>query len=271
MNYIVVDVERNSFNYETDKPSEIIEIGAVKLNQNGNVIDIFSALVKPSCPLSAFTKKLTHITEDMVSSAPSFEKVYQDFIDFMGEQYVFVSWGKEDYRFFQADCTRQGLPLFSPNMFLDIQEVYMYGVLKTFSTPSLASAVEFLGIEESGVSHRAFSDAENTAKIFVNLTGLFDVHSVKKPLRYAKKLYFVNGELNSSGKKKYTKIIKMVIKKTGNSHVTWKDFKTHAKWLEYKEDFQIDNLLEKYYEKYFDKYKGIAVHSTMQKHKVKSV
>jgi DNA polymerase III epsilon subunit-like protein len=271
LNYIIVDVERNSFNYETDKPSEIIEIGAVKMNDDGEVIDNFSTFVKPSCALSRFTIKLTHINEDMIKDAPAFAEAYQDFVSFLGADYAFVSWGKEDYHFFEADCSRFEIDIFKPDVLMDIQEVYMYGVLKTFCTPSLASALRSLEIDENEHSHRALSDAESTANIFIALNNMLDVHSVQKPKRFAKDLYFTKGQMNSSGKKKYAKIIKAVLKKNGHVNLSWLEFIYHRKWTEYKDDFQIDSVLEKYYEKQFEKSKASVINNPIQKKKVKSV
>ncbi|RFU64984.1 exonuclease domain-containing protein [Peribacillus glennii] len=271
MSYIIVDVERNSFNYTTDKPSEIIEIGAVKLDESGTILETFSTLVKPSCSLSNFTAKLTHITEDMVKDAPRFKEAYRHFVHFLGEHYVFVSWGKEDYRFFQADCSRFGLGLFRPSALLDIQEVYMYGVLETFSTPSLSSALAHLDIQDNENSHRALSDAQGTAKIFTVLQNKFDIHAVQKPKRLASELHFTNGKMNSSGKKKFARLIRATMKKTNEINLTWKDFSSHTKWLEYKDDFQIGSVLEKYYEKQFEKTKTNIIHSLIHKEKVESV
>ncbi|WP_158553573.1 exonuclease domain-containing protein [Peribacillus saganii] len=272
MHYIIVDVERNSFNYATDKPSEIIEIGAVKINADGKIIDTFSTLVKPSCPLSKFTIKLTQITEDMMSQAPAFDEAYEKFVQFLGDRYVFVSWGKEDYRFFKSDCQQYGWDLFQPDRLLDIQEVFMYGVLKVFSTPSLSSALQHLNIEENENSHRALSDAVSTAKIFSKLNRILDIHSIEKPKRFAQELYFLNGKINNSGKKKYSKLIKTVIKKTGNQQLSWPEFKLHPKWIEYKSDFSVDNVLEKFYEKQFPKYKTSVINGILQqKNAVKTV
>ncbi|PLT35407.1 exonuclease domain-containing protein [Bacillus sp. V5-8f] len=271
MNYIIVDVERNSFKYATDKPSEIIEIGAVKLDETGTVLDTFSTLIKPLCTLSNFTSKLTNITEDMIKDAPRFKEAYSNFVHFLGKDYVFVSWGKEDYRFFQSDCNRLELKLFEPSSLLDIQEVYMYGVLHTFNTPSLTSALAQLEIKENQNAHRALSDAESTAKIFLALRNKFDLYSVQKPKRLASELHFSSGKLNSSGKKKFSRLISSTMKKTGQLNLTWKQFNSHSKWQEYKKDFQIDSVLEKYYEKQFNKTKNNIIHSLKQKQKVESI
>ena len=49
MNYIIFDFEwNNAFNYAIKKSiNEIIEIGAVKLDRNLNIVDTFKQLIKP--------------------------------------------------------------------------------------------------------------------------------------------------------------------------------------------------------------------------------
>ena len=52
MNYIVFDLEWNQCPYGKEKenkrlPFEIIEIGAVKLDENRNITDSFQLLIKP--------------------------------------------------------------------------------------------------------------------------------------------------------------------------------------------------------------------------------
>ena len=47
MNYIVYDLELNSKPFKSHIPNEIIEIGAVKLNDNLQKLDSFSSFVKP--------------------------------------------------------------------------------------------------------------------------------------------------------------------------------------------------------------------------------
>ncbi|WP_051348608.1 exonuclease domain-containing protein [Peribacillus kribbensis] len=271
MNYIVVDVERNSFKYETVKPSEIIEIGAVKILEDGTIADKFSALIKPSCPLSKFTTKLTHITDDDVRNAPVFKEVYPKFVEFLGEDYVFVSWGKEDYRFFEADCSRSGLQMFTPASHLDIQEVYMFGILNTFTTPSLAASLEALNIPVNEHSHRALSDAESTSHILLELKRRIDIHSVEKPKRYAEKQFFTDGRINSAGKRKYSKLIQSVLKKTQNEQITWLEFSSHPKWREYVEDFQVSPALESFYEGQFDQFKGHILTNSKPKETAKPI
>ena len=51
MYYIVLDLEANTRRYKTNKPTEIVEISAFKLDSKTfKVIDEFCSLVKPSTP-----------------------------------------------------------------------------------------------------------------------------------------------------------------------------------------------------------------------------
>lgn len=58
MEYIIFDLEwNNAFNYRTQKGiNEIIEIGAVKLNDNLEVIDTFKQLIYPQAFKKAWFK-----------------------------------------------------------------------------------------------------------------------------------------------------------------------------------------------------------------------
>ena len=66
MNYIIMDLEwNNSFNKATQKfMNEIIEIGAIKLDDELNQVDTFSELIKPvvSKKLRSRIKTLTNIS-----------------------------------------------------------------------------------------------------------------------------------------------------------------------------------------------------------------
>ena len=71
MNYIVVDFEWNQTSYgkgsENRKiPFEIIEIGAVKLNEKRKEVDRFSRTIRPKVykKLHYITKELTGITQE---------------------------------------------------------------------------------------------------------------------------------------------------------------------------------------------------------------
>ena len=70
MFYVIFDLEwNNAYDYKLRKGmNEIIEIGAVKLDEKLNIVDTFKQLIKPklSSKLSSRFKNLTHISMDEI-------------------------------------------------------------------------------------------------------------------------------------------------------------------------------------------------------------
>lgn len=102
MFYVIFDLEwNNAYDYRLKKGvNEIIEIGAVKLDEKLNITDTFKQLIKPklSKNLSSRFKDLTHIsmTEINTSGIP-FENAISDFARWSGgEQSIFFSWSNSD-------------------------------------------------------------------------------------------------------------------------------------------------------------------------------
>lgn len=73
MNYIIFDLEATCWENDRTKQNEIIEIGAVKLDENLAVIGEFQTFIKPKLNpiLSDFCKKLTSISQEEVDQAPT--------------------------------------------------------------------------------------------------------------------------------------------------------------------------------------------------------
>ncbi|KAA5553443.1 hypothetical protein F3G54_32530, partial [Pseudomonas aeruginosa] len=62
----------------------IIELAAVKI-QNGQVIETFERFANPHRKLTAKIIELTHITDDMLVTAPELNDVITEFRDFIGD------------------------------------------------------------------------------------------------------------------------------------------------------------------------------------------
>ena len=77
--YVAIDLETTGLNSSND---EIIDIGAVKFNENGT-IDTYSSLIKPNQLISKFITQLTKISNHDVLNAPKIEDVKDEFIDFL--------------------------------------------------------------------------------------------------------------------------------------------------------------------------------------------
>ncbi|MBQ7425248.1 MAG: exonuclease domain-containing protein [Lachnospiraceae bacterium] len=175
-NTIVFDLEWNQGNapYTRDDGKtltfEIVEIGAVKLNEKKEKIGEFSRLIKPQIHrhMHRITGRLIHLSmEDLMGGDP-FEEVAQDFLSWCGEDVMFCSWGPLDLTEFQRNLDFFGLPLLSdrPIGFYDAQKLYSIAYDDGKSRRALEMAVDELGIKKDIPFHRALSDAEYTAKIF---------------------------------------------------------------------------------------------------------
>ena len=102
MEYIIFDLEwNNAYNYKLKKGmNEILEIGAVKLNDHLDIVDTFKQLIKPrlSKKLRSSFKNLTHITMDEICrEGIDFDVAFSDFARWCGNgDVLFLSWSTSD-------------------------------------------------------------------------------------------------------------------------------------------------------------------------------
>ena len=103
MNYIVFDLEWNQSakgkKYALPgMPFEIIQMGAVKLNEQFEVIDEFDRLVCPQVypVLHSICGEVTGITQEMLADGEHFVDTALDFLAWCGQDYTFCTWGSMD-------------------------------------------------------------------------------------------------------------------------------------------------------------------------------
>ncbi len=150
--------------------NEVIEIGAVKVNDYNEVESIFSKFIKPTVNpiLSDFCTRLTSITQTDVDRSKTFPFIIQEFMDWIGidEDFVLISWGKYDKQQLIQDCELHKMETEWLEHHFNLKPAYR--ALKDLKDePGLKKAVKLEGFEFTGIHHRAISDAENTAKIFI--------------------------------------------------------------------------------------------------------
>lgn len=178
MKYIIFDLEFNQSSNKEDRvpqlPFEIIQIGALKLDEDFKTISTFNELVKPSVykTLHSYIQDLTKITDEIVSTAKNFIDIYYDFVNFIGkEDTIFIIWGIVDLRELHKNIIYFNLSTENlPKLFIDIQDY----TSKYFKVPGgkrigLRNALDFLSIDISSEFHNAFNDACYTAEIFKKL------------------------------------------------------------------------------------------------------
>ncbi len=175
MNYIVLDLEWNQSNSGLEEevsrlPFEVIEIGAVKLNDTYVMIDEFSRLIKPEVyhEMHHITSKLIHLQMKELERGKPFTEVMEAFLNWCGpEEYMFCTWGSLDLTELQRNMRFHEMePLAAgPIMFLDIQKLFSLAYEDGKSRKALEAAVDMMGLEKDIPFHRAFSDAYYTAKL----------------------------------------------------------------------------------------------------------
>lgn len=177
-NYIVFDLEWNqSSTGKADSvanfPFEIIEIGAVKLDEQFHILDEFHRLISPQ----VYTKmhyaisEVTHMSmDDLCANGVSFVSAAQDFLQWCGPDPVFCSWGCMDLTELQRNMRYYGMenPFPNPLFYYDIQKLYAL-FFRDGEKPSLDTAVQELCIKEERPFHRAADDAWYTGKVMAHM------------------------------------------------------------------------------------------------------
>ena len=180
MNYIVLDLEFNqSFPFKTGEavasviecPFEIIQIGAVKLNDSFQQIGTFNTLIQPQIypRLHPFVEKITGITQEKLKEQPCFSDAFQAFAAFISdEEAILCTWGTDDIKFLFRNILYYKLDTNSiPNKYLNVQK-YASAYLKYEAGQAigLKNAVTELDITADSPFHDALFDAIYTAKVF---------------------------------------------------------------------------------------------------------
>jgi len=177
MDYIVFDLEFNQdFSPVSDRKIrrscfEIIQIGAVKLDQNLNTIDTFQRYVKPAIypVVNPFITELTGITTEQLISEETFPLVFNTFEEFAGgSDTVFCIWGmadlKELYRNIEYHKLDKNL---LSKRYINLQPyVSLYFNLSQKKLMKLKTAAERFDIPLVYSFHNALYDAHYTAEIF---------------------------------------------------------------------------------------------------------
>lgn len=175
MNYIIFDLEWNqgvSHGEKRDKkmPLEIVEIGAVKLNEEREMISEFSELVKPQIyhEMHNITRKIIHIQMEELEKGRPFEEVMASFLEWCGDDCLFCTWGSLDLLELQRNMKYYNLVPLSdkPIKYYDIQKLFSLAYEDGKNRRALEYAIDMLGIKKDIPFHRAFSDAYYTAKVF---------------------------------------------------------------------------------------------------------
>lgn len=205
MNYIVLDLEWNqpvSAKSMVKTPvslyGEIIQIGAVKLDENYHILDTFKIMVAPKHYRKMHNKvaKLTKITTEDLQYGFPFPVAFKYFKKWCGEGFSFLTWGSDDIRILNDNMVLHKLDTAWIPSTYNIQVIFDNQIIQEKRQVSLSYAMEKIG-EPVLEAHDALHDAKNTVCVCLHLDmvkGLAEYAEIQKQMTYYRKLYMDRSE-----------------------------------------------------------------------------
>lgn len=178
-NFIVFDLEWNQSPHGKadsveDFPFEIIEIGAVKLDEQFHKMDEFHRLIRPQVytQMHYAISEVTHMDMgELKNHGEAFEVAAREFLAWCGAEAEYCTWGSMDLTELQRNFRYFGVknPFPKPLFYYDVQK--LYGLFyKDGAKPSLDAAVEELNLMEDRPFHRALDDAYYTGRVLAYMS-----------------------------------------------------------------------------------------------------
>ena len=181
MNYIVLDMEWNqpwpgSPSSKKVLPvqirGEIIQIGAVRVTEDQQVVDEFQIMIRPKYyrHLNRRVSKLTGIKEARLrEEGVTFPEAMERFCNWCGEDIVFLTWGFDDIGILRENLALFGLDAGFTQRWYNAQMMFNAQTDGSNAQKALKTAMEMFGIEATRPAHDALGDAYHTALICARL------------------------------------------------------------------------------------------------------
>lgn len=198
MKYVFVDFEMHPIDkkYLEEKKicgREIIEIGAIMLDENFKEVSAFKSYVRPEYNNMIYKKyeELTGITTNMIQGAKNFTEVFNEFILWCGnEEYTIYTWSDCDKVQVLKEMELKKLDLGEKEKYMfehwiNYQKVFG-DIVKAEKLISLENALNLCGISYCGRKHDALFDARNTSILFVESK----IHDIAENIQTINKYIF---------------------------------------------------------------------------------
>lgn len=180
MKYIIIDLEWNqplSYQSRTFREVgdrlifEMIQIGAVKMDEQMNIVDSISIPIQPThyVKIHPRIRRMTQLGPEILDNAPHFAEAMAQFVAWCGEDYTLLTWGCDD-----VSVLQQNLDFFDVHpelpVMCDIQRLFS-DVYKLKDRMGLKPAMDMMEIEpdEDKAFHNAVNDAYYTGLVFAKL------------------------------------------------------------------------------------------------------
>ena len=173
MNYIVMDMEWNQavsrrrlVTAPVTLNGEIVQIGAVKINENLEELDRFNINIKPKyyTTMHPTVRDLTGITMDSLKSGAAFPEAIEAFRKWCGEDYAYITWSMSDLSILEANLRIYEMPVDWLPACYDAQKLFDRQFIDDDHQHSLGYAM-YIFEEKPLEAHDALHDAVNTVTV----------------------------------------------------------------------------------------------------------
>ena len=169
MVHIVIDLEMNPVKRDLKSVrqfllDEVIEFGAVKLDENYQPISEFQSYVKPQYgEINKHITQLTGITNETVADKNVFADEFKNFFDWIGTwDMTLYSWSPSDIKQLKAECAYKIKNFNSERLerqWIDLQKVFddKIGLHSNLALKHAVGAVDFHSKSFENVSHEVWA------------------------------------------------------------------------------------------------------------------
>ena len=177
-NYVVIDLEmcktyQSIMNQKTNYKQELIQIGAIALNENYEIVSTFSTFVSPEFgKIDSYIKNLTGISEKDTKNAPCAKEALELFTSWLPKNATIIAWSKNDEKQIRNEFHRKHFKI--PNLcetfgsWIDCQQMFS-AKIKNNKKYKLSEALAIANIYYDYGAHDALVDAKNTALLFAKM------------------------------------------------------------------------------------------------------
>ena len=172
--YIVIDLEMCKVDAKiSDLGQEIIQIGAIALNEDLQICDNFMTYVSPTYgKIDRFIQKLTGISEKDTMNAPSINQALNLFIDWLPQEVILISWSDNDESQLRKEASIKNIDLsVLDEHIIDWEDCQITFAEKMNSNKNykLSEALRIANIQLETGEHNALVDAKNTALLYAKM------------------------------------------------------------------------------------------------------
>lgn len=178
MNYIILDLEWNqALNSAMTVRSpvvlygEIIQIGAVKTDENFNLLDKIKINVRPKFykKMNPYVEKITGITRADLADKEMFPEAFRRFSEWCGEEFRIITWGFDDIGIMCDNLKAHGENAVFGRDYINLQLIFNRQTAAEHLQCALSAAAEKLEIPIDVQVHDALNDAYLTFEVLKKL------------------------------------------------------------------------------------------------------